>query len=972
MKKLNYFLFVAVLLFSNSFIFSQSFVYISPKNNSMLVSLSTNIILKSSDIIDPASLSQNEFSVSGIVSGEHKGSVKLSDDNKTILFIPAAPFSANEGVSVNVNKGIKSIDGAALPAVAIYFKTTPLSKTININPLTLMSGESLNQPASVNKIYKSIAKTSETDTTTPPTFPVITVNTSNNPASGNIFLANDAFIPSTQFGNFVMILNNDGSAAKYKNTGTTESMDFTVQPNGQLSYAQLISANTINSSDLMVAVRWIVMDTSFTPVDTFQCGNGYASVTDVHDFLLLPNGHALVFASDPELVDMSQFGGSPNATVIGAVIQELDASKNVVFQWRSWDYLPITDSYMDLTTSTVDLFHGNSLEVDVNGNILFSMRHTSSVIKVDRQTGNVDWILGGKRNQFNFYNEHQSNYPNYFSFQHDVKEIPDSNGYITIFDNGNQHPTPYSRAVEYKLDEQNLTATLVWEYTHTPVIYSTAMGSVQRLSNGNTLIGWGYASLLGLPAVTEIHSDLSTALEFHIPGGQISYRAYKFPWVSQIPEAKVTPLGGILQGNTYKFNKLDDTTGITIKFDSLNTLLYANATVSSYNYAPVNPAFNTEAPIMVSNYFNISSGMSFNYYLGEVQVNLYNYPAVTNPKATVVYARSNSDNNFIPLPTSYNSAKDEITFTTSTLGDFAFGIPQVDSLYSPVQITPKDSQFVFQSAPVELVWGTRGIVQKYHLQVSSNASFSGLVVDNSSLDSTSFILGSVNNNSTYYWRVNNTNAAGTSAWSNTEIFNTAPAFIKMLSPNGGEKFYLDSTYIIRWESNINDTVNIKLMEGNNIASVIGDTIVAGTNAYQWQVPSNLKQDSSYIIIVSGITNDLYGSSNSAFTISPYVTGIKSVNNTVKSYQLFQNYPNPFNPSTVINYSIPEESHVRIDVFNVIGQRVSTLVNSSQKSGNYSISWNASDLASGVYFYSIRASDNSGKTFFSVKKTMLLK
>ncbi|MGD1007973.1 MAG: hypothetical protein ABR980_12175 [Ignavibacteriaceae bacterium] len=63
MKKINYFLPAFILLFANNFIFSQSFVYVSPKDNSILVSLSTNIILKPSEIIDPSSLSQNEFSV---------------------------------------------------------------------------------------------------------------------------------------------------------------------------------------------------------------------------------------------------------------------------------------------------------------------------------------------------------------------------------------------------------------------------------------------------------------------------------------------------------------------------------------------------------------------------------------------------------------------------------------------------------------------------------------------------------------------------------------------------------------------------------------------------------------------------------------------------------------------------------------------------------------------------------------------
>ena len=103
-----------------------------------------------------------------------------------------------------------------------------------------------------------------------------------------------------------------------------------------------------------------------------------------------------------------------------------------------------------------------------------------------------------------------------------------------------------------------------------------------------------------------------------------------------------------------------------------------------------------------------------------------------------------------------------------------------------------------------------------------------------------------------------------------------------------------------------------------------------------------------------------------------ITGIKSLSNKIKSYKLYQNYPNPFNPSTVIGYTLPEESQVRIDVYNSIGQKVTTLINGMKKAGNYQIRWNASNLSTGVYFYSIKATGINGKNFFTAKKMILLK
>ena len=89
--------------------------------------------------------------------------------------------------------------------------------------------------------------------------------------------------------------------------------------------------------------------------------------------------------------------------------------------------------------------------------------------------------------------------------------------------------------------------------------------------------------------------------------------------------------------------------------------------------------------------------------------------------------------------------------------------------------------------------------------------------------------------------------------------------------------------------------------------------------------------------------------------------------TPVSYQLSQNYPNPFNPSTTINFSIPKESRVTVKIFDILGQEVRTLVNEDKMPGNYRVNFNANNLSSGIYFYSINAGN-----FYHVKKMMLLK
>jgi hypothetical protein len=98
------------------------------------------------------------------------------------------------------------------------------------------------------------------------------------------------------------------------------------------------------------------------------------------------------------------------------------------------------------------------------------------------------------------------------------------------------------------------------------------------------------------------------------------------------------------------------------------------------------------------------------------------------------------------------------------------------------------------------------------------------------------------------------------------------------------------------------------------------------------------------------------------------TGIEENSSTLPTaYRLYTNYPNPFNATTTIEYDLIKDSPVSIDIYDILGQKMETLVNDRQSAGHHQISWNASDAASGIYFYKIQAGD-----FTSAKKMLLLK
>ncbi len=111
----------------------------------------------------------------------------------------------------------------------------------------------------------------------------------------------------------------------------------------------------------------------------------------------------------------------------------------------------------------------------------------------------------------------------------------------------------------------------------------------------------------------------------------------------------------------------------------------------------------------------------------------------------------------------------------------------------------------------------------------------------------------------------------------------------------------------------------------------------------------------------------------ATTNDPAVSVEKDKKEIPTSFALQQNYPNPFNPSTIIQYSIKEPSNVKLTIYNILGQKVYTLVNKQQNAGTYSVQWNAKNeygtkVSTGIYFYRLEA----GNQFVKIKKMILLK
>jgi arylsulfotransferase ASST len=258
--------------------------------------------------------------------------------------------------------------------------------------------------------------------------------------------------------------------------------------------------------------------------------------------LITPQDTALLTVYEVVPADLSPIGGPKYGAAWDGIVQEVNIETGrVLFEWHSLEHVGIEESYVRPPSdpaSPHDYFHINSIDVDHDDDLLVSARNTWTVYKVDRESGEVLWRLGGKKSSF------QMGQGTRTAFQHDARRHED--GTITIFDNG-AYPQVHdrSRAILVELDEENMSAILVRGYASPQKPLATSQGNAQLLPNSNVFVGWGSA-----PYISEFSYDGELLLNGRFPPNGESYRAFRFPWsghptdepavtVEQGPDAKV-------------------------------------------------------------------------------------------------------------------------------------------------------------------------------------------------------------------------------------------------------------------------------------------------------------------------------------------------------------------------------------------------------------------------------------------------
>jgi hypothetical protein len=191
-------------------------------------------------------------------------------------------------------------------------------------------------------------------------------------------------------------------------------------------------------------------------------------------------------------------------------------------------------------------------------------------------------------------------------------------------------------------------------------------------------------------------------------------------------------------------------------------------------------------------------------------------------------------------------------------------------------------------------------------------------------------------------------------------------------PNGGNKINFFGGSISTGLSPVNNSFTLRIPEIEYFADSISNAPFSATAFHAGYAYTFVNPGSDSIlnvIVAGGVTpGSAISSQTWVYSDTITITGIKEIKNISPSgYKLFQNYPNPFNPSTTMNFSIPEYSFVTLEIFNLLGEKIVTLVSQDLSKGTYEYKWNAEGMTSGTYFYRLTAGEYS-----EVRKLLLLK
>lgn len=292
---------------------------------------------------------------------------------------------------------------------------------------------------------------------------------------------------------------------------------------------------------------------------------------------------------------------------------------------------------------------------------------------------------------------------------------------------------------------------------------------------------------------------------------------------------------------------------------------------------------------------------------------------------------------------------------------------QVEPVGAITLLSPDHNSTIVGLTPT-LSWNSEANSQSYTIQVSAD-EFETTIAEQVVTDTT-FTSPELSYSTGYQWRVRGSNASGDSQWSTSWSFTTLKEPLispEQLSPFADQE-NVGTLVEFQWVS-VNSVVSyhLQVAADETFSSLTFESSVIDTNTFI--LTQSLDQNSSYFWRVRSLSDIEVRHSSWSDTLT-FSTGIRtSLEEDIlpTEFSLNQNYPNPFNPTTQIKFSLPTTSNVRLVVYSITGQRISTLVDGSMGIGNHTVSFDGKSLSSGVYIYRLTTPEFTQTRFMSLIK-----
>ena len=287
---------------------------------------------------------------------------------------------------------------------------------------------------------------------------------------------------------------------------------------------------------------------------------------------------------------------------------------------------------------------------------------------------------------------------------------------------------------------------------------------------------------------------------------------------------------------------------------------------------------------------------------------------------------------------------------------------------SPFLVSPVNGSTGQPTSNLLLRWRKVSDALSYHLQMATDSTFvSGIIKNDSTVVDTARSVSGLSIFTQYYWRVAARNTIGQGSYSpawRLQTYLPLPSKVLLVAPTNLSEISADSVRL-SWNSSGPQVVRywLEVTIDSTFTFVQADSSIADTE----KVYRPVAPQTTYFWRVRAYNSAGWGQVSDTRRFRNTTTTVNPDRSIPGAYLVKQNYPNPFNPSTTIEFGIPKESAVRLEVYNALGERVGVLLERTMGAGYHSVVFDAGGLPSGIYFYRLLGGDVN-----VIKKMMLVR